>query len=449
MTKFHEIDREQHHIEKGGFMPAEVSWEFLNRIPGGVFRYSADDNETIDYFSQDILEMFGCTDEDQFREHVGNSFKGMVHPDELERVEASIYAQIEDSTRDTVTYRLNRIDGADYWVEDWGHYVVDSDGHAWFYVTIIDITEKIAIQRELERANERQEILTALCNDIVFDINCATGEADVFGDAESRFGRGIHQEDLIVRRGCEKDCRLNIVEHPTSWLVENASEDSIVDRELSVEGDGGEAIWYRYQSVVLHDETGMPVRHVGRLLDTNEQAQRESAFRRKAERDGLTGVYNRNAAIDRIEAILRTTHLPCTYIIVDVDDFKSVNDTFGHPEGDRVLKELAQFLENTMRKEDVVARLGGDEFVIFAQGLGRGPALDRVLEHLGRGPFAEQRQQDAAEVAAPTHAHPSISVGAVCCMEPPVTYEELYNAADALLYNSKDAGKAQYSLTYI
>ena len=75
-----------------------------------------------------------------------------------------------------------------------------------------------------------------------------------------------------------------------------------------------------------------------------------------------------------------------------------MNDTYGHPEGDYVLKKLAIFLSQVMRKEDIVARIGGDEFLIFAPGLGdSGPAAERVLEHLARGPFAGQRATDEVD----------------------------------------------------
>ncbi len=116
---------------------------------------------------------------------------------------------------------------------------------------------------------------------------------------------------------------------------------------------------------------------------------------------------------------------PCTLIVVDVDDFKLVNDTYGHLEGDVVLKELAVFLTQVMRKEDIVARIGGDEFLIFAPGLMAGPATDRVLEA------------------------PSISIGAACCVTPPMPFEELFAVADSSLYQAKEAGKARYHLTVI
>ena len=280
------------------------------------------------------------------------------------------------------------------------------------------------------------------------NIECGTGAAHVYGDFEGRFGRPPEQKDFVVSRRCQKPCELTITSHDLTPLMAQIGENSLVDFETSTSGADGDPVWYRYQSVVLYDEEGGPVRHVGRLLDTSEAAMRESQFRRKAERDSLTGLYNRAAALDRIETALRTESRPCTLIVVDVDDFKAVNDSYGHPEGDYVLKRLAIFLSQVMRKEDIVARIGGDEFLIFAPGLGSGPAADRVLEHLARGPFAGQRATDEVTDTA-YHAAPTISVGAACCLTPPMPFDVLYAAADSTLYQVKEAGKAQYLLTVI
>ncbi len=370
----------------------------------------AEEAGAIDRVSSGLVRLFGCSDAEQFRALTGNTFKGIVHPDDWEWVSASISEQMERSDSDYVRYRIIRADGEVRWVDDWGHLVEDASGTRWFYATIMDATERVREKEELRRANERLEILTALSNDVLFDIECGTGKAHVYGDFEGRFGRAPQQEDFVVNRRCQKPCELAITSHDLTPLMTQIGENSLVDFETSAPGADGEPVWYRYQSVVLYDEEGGPVRHVGRLLDTSEAAMRESQFRRKAERDSLTGLYNRAAALDRIETALRTENRPCTLIVVDVDDFKAVNDTYGHPEGDYVLKKLAIFLSQVMRKEDIVARIGGDEFLIFAPGLATGPAAERVLEHLARGPFAGQRATD--EVVDPTyHAAPTISVG--------------------------------------
>lgn len=429
-----------------------VSQDFLNKFPGGMFRYPAEGPDVLDHATPGLLRLFGCADADEFRTLTGNSFRGLVHPDDWERVSASIAEQTATGDSDYVRYRIVRADGEVRWVDGWGHLVEDAAGAPWFHVTLMDATDRVREKEELRRANERLEILTALSNDVLFDIECATGEAHVYGDFEGRFGRAPEQGDFVVHRRCKKPCTLHITSHDLSYLMNQVGENSLVDFETSAPGADGEPVWYRYQSVVLYDEAGGPVRHVGRLLDTSEAAQRESQFRRKAERDSLTGLYNRAAALDRIESLLASDERPCTLIMVDVDDFKAVNDTYGHVEGDAVLKELAFFLTQVMRKEDVVARLGGDEFLIFAPGLAAGPATDRILEHLVRGPYAAQRATDAAARAAreaQRRATPTISIGAACCLTPPMPFEALYAVADSTLYQAKEAGKAQYRLTTI
>ena len=430
----------------------EVSQEFLNKFPGGMFRYPAEGADTLDHVTPGLLRLFGCADDDEFRALTGNSFRGLVHPDDWEHVEAAIADQIARGDSDYVRCRIVRADGEVRWVDGWGHLVPDADGVLWFHVTLMDATDRVREKEELRRANERLQILTALSHDVLFDIQCATGEAHVYGDFEGRFGRAPEQGDFVVHRRCKKPCTLQITSHDLSPLLAQVGENSLVDFETSTPGADGEPVWYRYQSVVLYDEEGGPVRHVGRLLDTSEAAQRESQFRRKAERDSLTGLFNRAAALDRIETLLANDERPCTLIMVDVDDFKAVNDKYGHLEGDTMLKEVAFFLTQVMRKEDVVARIGGDEFLIFAPGLAAGPATDRVLEHLARGPYAAQRATDSAARAAREsqgRATPTISIGAACCLTPPMPFEALYAVADSTLYQAKEAGKAQYRLTII
>lgn len=454
MFSFHRAAHEGRDAVEVDSASMDIPREFLDRLPGGLFRCRADDAQTFDYVSSGLLALCGCADYDEFQALTGNGFTGLVAGEDRERVGEEIASQLAEGDEVHVRYRLNRADGEERWVEDWGHLAKDAEGARWMYGTIMDNTDQVRAEQALIRANERLEILTALSNDVVFDIKCATGEAHVFGDFEGRFGRAPQQPDFVVHRRCQKPCELEIKSHDLSNLIANIGEDSLVDFETSTEGPDGEPIWYRYQSVVLYGEDGGPVRHVGRLLDTNEAAQRESRFRHKAERDSLTGLYNRAAALDRIQTALNTEARPCTLITVDVDDFKAVNDHYGHPEGDYVLKQLAEFLSQVMRKEDIVARMGGDEFVVFAPGLAPGPAMERVLEHLARGPFATQRSTDGAAVHAkesggPHHAAPSISVGAACCLTPPVDFDLLYEAADATLYRSKEEGKARYNLTVI
>ena len=220
VTVFHRVTEGKLGSHDGCIIEDEVSQEFLDRIPGGLFRYRADDEGSIDYVSHDVLSMFGCKTYDEFCAITGNTFLGMVHPDDRERVLAEITAQIKVGNTDAVTYRLNRPDLTELWVDDRGRYVVDDDGAAWFYVTIIDISGKMSNQHQLERAEERVDMLTMLSHDIVFDIDCQDQTGELFGDFEMRFGRPPLSSDLILRKRCDKDCNIALEIHDSGSLRE-------------------------------------------------------------------------------------------------------------------------------------------------------------------------------------------------------------------------------------
>ena len=134
---------------------------FMDEMPGGFLVYHADQGEKIIYANRALLRIFQCETMEEFRAHTGNSFRGLVHPDDLDEVEESIRTQIEDSQYDLdyVEYRIRRRDGAIRWIEDYGHFVhTDGIGDI-FYVFLGDATEKrnrMLLEKNL-LVNERLE----------------------------------------------------------------------------------------------------------------------------------------------------------------------------------------------------------------------------------------------------------------------------------------------------
>ncbi|MCH5153943.1 MAG: response regulator [Clostridiales bacterium] len=133
----------------------------IDEIPGGFVIYHADKSEKIVYANKALLDIFACKTYSEFIKLTGGTFRGLVHPDDLDRVEDEILAQISegDDKLDYVEYRITRKDGVMRWVEDYGHYVPGNNGDNFFYVFITDATEKITKQL-LERAtllNDQKE----------------------------------------------------------------------------------------------------------------------------------------------------------------------------------------------------------------------------------------------------------------------------------------------------
>lgn len=117
---------------------------FVDRMPGGFFVYHADGNEEIIYANEAMVRIFNCDTLEEFRKVTGNSFRGIVHPEDLENVELSIWQQIEESSYDLdyVEYRIITKDGAIRWIDDYGHFIHGEAVGNVFYVFAGDATEK-------------------------------------------------------------------------------------------------------------------------------------------------------------------------------------------------------------------------------------------------------------------------------------------------------------------
>lgn len=132
-------------------LPEAHNMQFVNQIkkltdemPGGFFIYQADGNEEVIYANQAMIRIFGCDTMDEFKTLTGNSFRGIVHPDDLDEVEKSIKEQIASSQYDLdyVEYRIIQKNGSVRWLEDYGHFIHIDDVGDFFYVFVGDATEK-------------------------------------------------------------------------------------------------------------------------------------------------------------------------------------------------------------------------------------------------------------------------------------------------------------------
>lgn len=148
--------------------------------------------------------------------------------------------------------------------------------------------------------------------------------------------------------------------------------------------------------------------------------------------DPLTGLRNRRFFKDSLAALLEDyarTGQPFSLLILDIDHFKRINDTYGHPVGDLVLASLAALLRTASGSADIAARFGGEEFVVLMPGADRASALK-----------AAERYRDGVESASWEGLRITISVGAAT-VSPSDTDESLVNRADQALYASKSGGR--------
>lgn len=168
-------------------------------------------------------------------------------------------------------------------------------------------------------------------------------------------------------------------------------------------------------------------------LETAIELQR--LLRRKAQTDALTGLKNKAATEEMCRICMeRERGERCAFIILDLDDFKQINDERGHQAGDAVLRAIGATLKECIRKEDVAGRIGGDEFMLFMTGIRDREQVMRSVRRI----FSALKGNPEFEA--------TVSMGIVLAFTDRMTYEELFQTADEAMYKAKGRGKDKFCI---
>lgn len=240
---------------------------------------------------------------------------------------------------------------------------IDCNGGQYLFGMGIDISKRRTREREL---NLYRRALNAASNGVVICHDGAPDHAIEYVNPAFERITGYRADEVIGRDprfmaapGLDQDERRRIAQ----CLAERRSV-HVVMRNLRKNGD---MFWNDLQITPVHDDNGKVTHFIGIVLDVTASKQRTDHLEHEVNHDTLTGLANRNLLWDRLEHAVhlaqRHQNLVAT-VMVDLDNFKTINDTFGHDAGDVVLKVVARRLQSTLRDSDTVARLAGDEFVL-------------------------------------------------------------------------------------
>jgi len=195
--------------------------------------------------------------------------------------------------------------------------------------------------------------------------------------------------------------------------------------------------WCRGELKSLPDETGMVTRIVGRISDINEETLTTERLTENARRDSLTKLYNRAAAEHLVNMSLSELNgrMKAALMVIDIDDFKHINDAYGHLMGDTFLVEIANSLLHNFRETDIIGRIGGDEFIILISELNDQSLIERR---------ARQIIDLFNNINIPGISETHCSIGIAITDDPHSTYQSLMEKADLALYAAKSQGKNRY-----
>lgn len=206
--------------------------------------------------------------------------------------------------------------------------------------------------------------------------------------------------------------------------------------ECSRRLSGGQVRWVRNELRFLVDPSNGHLCMTVSLIDIHEQKEQELETIQRAEHDALTGLLNRASfrqMVDQTPGISEKTNVLHALLIIDLDDFKHINDTWGHQAGDHCLKVCAKTLRDSFRVSDLVARLGGDEFIILMRFISSREAVEAKANALLEAIRQTQLGYEGAVL--------NISIGIAMYPADGEDFDSLYARADKALYRAKHLGK--------
>jgi diguanylate cyclase (GGDEF)-like protein/PAS domain S-box-containing protein len=314
----------------------------------------------------------------------------------------------------------------------------DDQGHVVGIVTLtVDLTDRYRLEREL-RSSQRTfdaSFVNAVIGKVVANldgtcarVNPALGQMLGYNVSELTgldFKRITHPDDVEA-------------DYVAFNEMVNGGTDGYQLEKRFIHRDGA-TIHARLSVSLVRDDDGRPLRVVSEIVDISHRIAREDLFHRQALTDLLTGLLNRRGLDEAMSVSERECEARSFGIlVVDLDRFKPVNDSFGHAAGDAVLIEAAQRIALAVRSSDKVCRLGGDEFAVLLVGGSErqtGAAAARIVKVL-----------EMPYVVGGDTIHISASVGAAWGETHTTSADHLLRHADEALYAVKNAGRGNWQL---
>ena len=218
-----------------------------------------------------------------------------------------------------------------------------------------------------------------------------------------------------------------------------------LDTDLRLLLPNGVPRWFHIAAREVRDSNNTLQRVIGTFRDIQmekdseqEREFNESRLRECAEHDAVTGLFNRAATENLVNLIVSGSHDRCACLELDVDNFKSINDTCGHLFGDCVLRGVADVLRDSCRARDVAGRMGGDEMFLLFNNISESFSLEtRLRQILERVTLLGEQLRDSRE----NRCSISISIGAALLGPDDDSFQKIYQRVDRALYEAKKIGK--------
>lgn len=396
-----------------------------NHAPGGMFQINPETMQ-LSFVNEGLYQMIGCGAE-KFEERYHNNYENLIYEPDRKMVLDKIREKLVSSYEYKMRFRLQTYSGAVYWVQQVNNAYTEN-GQMRIYGVLVDIEEFKAFEDELFLSNQRYKIIVNQMEAcfIEFDIKSMMAVEtknfyEIFGRnlEEEKDGSYVHEDERAIV--CNKFKR-----------VFNGI--SIYEEcEARIQKGDDRYLWCLIRYYTLTDENGELIRLICKITDIDKRKCFTVELQNRVQQDPLTGLYNKSVTEELIKSYLCTSPEDIQALFVlDIDNFKGINDTYGHASGDKVLKLMAQTLRSLFRKSDVVGRIGGDEFVV---------CMKDCFDEEYALKKADQLSKEFLLAASHEQISTSCSIGVALYPRHGKDWKELFEKADTALYMSKRRGK--------
>lgn len=412
--------------------------QIVESIITGVAIFAVDDKRNLIpvYMNEGLYRMLSYSHKEL--DKMVTNIRRNVIPDDMTVFESGLDDVLSDNGAVDYEFRTVTGDGNVRWLHIRANLYGKQDGYPLVAGVILDCTERKRIEEELALQNERLNILSESVKEHFVDLNLRTDVLNI------KLGNSVYSKDEIIIKNFTEKNELNSI-HPDDVtklraVVDSASKRNLNDtfdfRSTYFEGDE-EYHWYRATISSVRGVEGYVSRIVGRLVNIDEAKQRELELQRRADKDALTGLYNKGTAQELVaEAILENAknNKLAAMIMIDLDHFKDVNDTFGHAAGDKLLEDVGKVLNDSFKGRDIVGRMGGDEFMVFMTDIKSEDDAMLISGRLNKMLTKRISKTDGDVMV-------TASIGIAICDSSITEYEKLFERADSALYKTKEGGR--------
>lgn len=417
-------------VKEGQYQETVVS-----HLAGGIMKCRNDKWYTLADHGKGLRDLIGCT-EQEFRDKYHDHYMEIIFPADRDRVSQGLVSQLEEGRITELEYRLVTEEGKLIWVMDRSILVTEEDGLEYIYTLLVDVSQSHKTMDALQQSVERYKIVLDQTNDVIFEWEIATDEISYSSNWEHKYGYQPIVDGISRRLPFASHINPDDISDVLNFTNDMKNGRPFDEVEFRLANSEGRYCWCRVRATTQFDTAGKPKKVVGIIADIDDEKRATEKLIDRAERDVLTKLYNKRAARHKINRFLELSQgRECSaMLMIDVDNFKLVNDRYGHMFGDAVLTEMASRISSHFRDSDIVSRIGGDEFMVFMPGIGKHEiAMDRA-ERLMTS-FQTMFKNNLKDVPF------SCSIGIAYSPEDGSDFYSLYQNSDAALYQAKMEGK--------